>query len=209
MNATASLPAPLHVRRGHVIGLSVAVAAVAVVALATTWALRVNSDTSSAPLKAHPTLQQVVSTITPDQDYVAGIVAMTRAELVAALGGPPQRTPDAAADRVDDHSSRADQSEPCGWPALCGGNHGDESGTARRHVRHAVVRTSFNASQEPGRSSAGLHRVDVARLSAWSGCCSARWPKRSGARCWLPRDADISFGARSCSTRAIPATRST
>ena len=89
MSATASLPAPLHLRRGHIVGLSVAVAAVVVVALATTWALRANSDTSSAPLQVHPTLQQVVSTINPDQDYVTGIVAMAPAERVAAFGQTP------------------------------------------------------------------------------------------------------------------------
>ena len=113
MSATASRPAPLHLRRGHVIGLSVAVAAVAVVALATTWALRVNSDTSSAPLQVHPTLQQIVSTITPTgtssvstkapspslqeivstidphQDYVTGIVAMAPGVRAAAFGQTP------------------------------------------------------------------------------------------------------------------------
>jgi hypothetical protein len=89
MSATASLPAPLHLRRGHVVGLSVAVAAVAVVALATTWALRANSDTSSAPLQVHPTLQQVVSTINPHQDYVTGIVAMAPGVRAAAFGQTP------------------------------------------------------------------------------------------------------------------------
>ncbi len=113
MSATASLQAPLHLRRGHFIGLSAAVAAVALVAVAATWALRVSSDTSSAPLKAHPTLQQVVSTITPtgtnsvstkapsptlqeivstinpNQDYVAGIMSMTPGQLAAAFGRTP------------------------------------------------------------------------------------------------------------------------
>ncbi len=113
MSATASLPAPLHVRRGHVVGLAAVVAVVAVVALATTLAIRANSDTSSAPLKVHPTkqqivstitptgtssastkapspsLQQIVSTINPNQDYVTGIVAMAPGELAAAYGQTP------------------------------------------------------------------------------------------------------------------------
>jgi hypothetical protein len=92
MSATASLPAPLHVSRGHVVGLSVAVAAVAVVALATTWALRVNSETSSARLEVHPTLQQIVSTISPDQGYVTGIVAMAPDVRAAAFGQTPAVT---------------------------------------------------------------------------------------------------------------------
>ena len=89
MSATASLPAPLHVKRGHIVGLSVAVAAVAIVALATTLAIRANSDASSATLKVHPTKQQIVSTITPTQDYVTGIVAMAPAERAAAFGQTP------------------------------------------------------------------------------------------------------------------------
>ena len=89
MSATASLPAPLHLRRGHIVGLAVAVTAVAVVALATTWAIRANSDTSSAPLKVHPTNQQIVSTINPNQDYVSGVVAMAPGVRVAAFGQTP------------------------------------------------------------------------------------------------------------------------
>ncbi len=113
MNATASLPAPLHVKRGHIVGLSVAVAAVAIVALATTLAIRASSDTSSASLKVHPTKQQIVSTITPtgtssastkapspslqeivstinpNQDYVTGVVAMAPGERAAAFGQTP------------------------------------------------------------------------------------------------------------------------
>ena len=64
MSATASIPAPLHIRRGHVV-VAVAVAVVAIVALATTLAIRANDDTSSAPLTVHATKQQIVSTITP------------------------------------------------------------------------------------------------------------------------------------------------
>jgi hypothetical protein len=64
MSATASLPAPLHVKRGHIV-VAVAVAVVAIVAVATTLIVRANNDSSSATLKVHPTNQQIVSTITP------------------------------------------------------------------------------------------------------------------------------------------------
>lgn len=64
MSATASLPAPLHVKRGHIV-VAVAIAVVAIVAVATTLVVHANDDTSSTTLKVHPTNQQIVSTITP------------------------------------------------------------------------------------------------------------------------------------------------
>ena len=228
MSATASLPAPLHVRRGHIVGLSVAVAAVAVVALATTLAIRANSDTSSASLKVHPTkqqivstiaptgtssaatkapspsLQEIVSTINPNQDYVTGVVAMAPGVRAAAFG----QTPAAAHQSLQQIVStitppRAAQPQPCERPA---GR--DVFPTARRDLR-SPVSTSPQRIAEPGPSSAGLRRVDAARLRRWSGVCSARWPKRSGARSWRRPDADASSAAKSCSTRATPVTRST
>ena len=86
MSATASLPAPLHIKRGHVVGLSVVAAAVAIAAVSTSWALRTNTSSSSSPLPAHRTEQEIVSTIDPGLGYVAGVVAMTPAERAAAFG---------------------------------------------------------------------------------------------------------------------------
>ena len=51
-----------------------------------------------------------------------------------------------------------------------------------RHDPWSRVSTSLQRIAEPGPSSAGLERVDAARLLRWSGACSARWPKRSSAR---------------------------
>ena len=53
MSATASLPAPLHVKRGHIV-VAVAIAVVAIVAVATTLVIRANDDTSSTTSEGAP-----------------------------------------------------------------------------------------------------------------------------------------------------------
>jgi hypothetical protein len=113
MNATASLSPTFHVRRGHIAGLALAVAAVTVVALATMWAVRANSDSppqgnvsgivamapaeraaafGQTPRAAHQSLQQIVSTITPpapvSHSHVGGQRVVASSQRPDAIFGP-------------------------------------------------------------------------------------------------------------------------